>query len=167
MKILFLDVDGVLNSNDSFKENHAAWKATGTEIRGPMFSWPLGHLDESAIHHLNRIVEETQCKIVVSSSWRKLCTIEELAAALVMRGFQFRNHIISETPSSNHGVRGREIQTWMDSNTLPIESFVILDDDSDMEHLSPYHVHVDGLHGLQNEIGDEVVRRLNGVEYGE
>jgi len=165
MKILFLDIDGVLNSNDSFTENHAAWKATGTKQRGPEFSWPLGQLDRKAIHQLNRVVLATECKIVISSSWRKLCTIEQLGEWLTVKGFGFRSSLISSTPTSNHGIRGKEIQSWMDSNDSPIESFVILDDDSDMEHLLPYHVHVDMMHGMGGETADEVIRRLNGTSH--
>ncbi|NJO18711.1 MAG: hypothetical protein HC877_24225 [Thioploca sp.] len=52
-KILFLDVDGVLNDAKSRKENNDAMH--------PIY-----------VRNLERILKETDCYIVVSSSWRVL-----------------------------------------------------------------------------------------------
>lgn len=52
IKILFLDVDGVLNTYDTKKES----ETTG--------------INKSICERLGKIIEETQCKIVLSSTWR-------------------------------------------------------------------------------------------------
>ena len=56
-KVLFLDIDGVLNSSkffDSLNDEDASWK----------------EIDEEAVKMLQRIKEETDCKVVMTSSWR-------------------------------------------------------------------------------------------------
>ena len=53
MKVLFLDIDGVINR---FKFNSD----------GDLDNT----LDEDCIEQLRRIVEETKCSIVISSTWK-------------------------------------------------------------------------------------------------
>lgn len=55
MKVLFLDVDGVLNSHTH----------RGQERPGSMMGMAQEHVDELA-----RVVRDTRCQIVVSSTWR-------------------------------------------------------------------------------------------------
>ena len=66
-KYLFLDVDGVLNSVSWYREewnkNHA---------------YPQGDFDPKCVELVNRIVEETGCKVVVSSSWRTESNLQSI-----------------------------------------------------------------------------------------
>ena len=61
MKVIFLDIDGVLNSETFSKDNHKVYLATG-EIKPDV--------DEKAVQRLVTIIKETNAKIVLSSSWR-------------------------------------------------------------------------------------------------
>ena len=122
MKVIFLDIDGVLVNRKSLME------ASGIHAKG----------DESCVAALNRIIGETDANIVVSSTWR---TFGPMKMKDFLHGWGVRARIIDCTPdlSRQEGklyiakVRGDEIQAWLDSYTrYPVESFVILDDDTDM-----------------------------------
>lgn len=146
MKILFLDIDGVLNS--------ARWLHDK-----PRKTWPFEHIDPAAVQLLNRIVEQTGCKIVISSSWRVLTPFRSLGMVLACRGFEFASHIIDQTPRHGFDNRGMEIQAWLNTR-FDVAQFVIVDDDSDMAHLMPHLVKtswqtgMDGIHAL------EIISRL-------
>jgi len=101
--------------------------------------YKLTMLDDRAIANLNRIVEETGCKIVLSSSWRCLWNPKEndkILEALKLKGFKYDFYgLTPRIPQKDFGQeRGIEIQSWIDKEleNNEIESFVILDDDNDM-----------------------------------
>ena len=152
MKIIFLDVDGVLNFSE-------CW--TRPENKGKCGKiW-----DNECVAQLNRIVKETGAKIVVSSSWRILK--EHYNAVLNEMGIE--GEILGKTPTrlpvtNINGVRrGDEIQSWMDTQDIePIEKFVILDDDSDMCHLKEYLVQSDFMDkGLTKDLADKAIEMLS------
>ena len=77
MKVLFLDIDGVLNSQNWFgyrlycsKNNIYDRILNFTDINDDYINHMLSMIDDRAIVNLNRIIEETGCKVVLSSSWR-------------------------------------------------------------------------------------------------
>ena len=61
MKVIFLDIDGVLNYMDFWYKRRLEFEKTGKF--GPSF-------DEEKIKILSEIVSETGAKIVLSSTWR-------------------------------------------------------------------------------------------------
>ena len=139
MKVVFLDFDGVLNS--------------GEFAASPRNDNPGGllGLDWKAIARLNRLILLTGAKVVVSSTWRLDDDVPGLRALLGEAGFD--GEVIGMTPSLN-GPRGLEIQAWLDSAPLfgvDVEQFVIVDDDSDMEHLGDRLVKTTFQDGLQDE----------------
>lgn len=112
MKILFLDIDGVLNSASVLHQ-----KGRGDAIC------------EKMVARVNQIIEATGCKIVISSTWRLLHKIDQLKQILITYGLL--DVIIDYTPHFEYQrIRGDEIQAWLDKN--PVNKFVILDDNSDM-----------------------------------
>lgn len=60
-----------------------------------------------------------------------------------------------------YGKRGEEIQNWINSFDQVIEKFVILDDDSDMEHLLPYLIKTSYEFGLTDKETDLLIKNLN------
>jgi hypothetical protein len=114
VKVIFLDFDGVLNNRK--------WLSRGGS---------RDDVDPESVRLLNWLVDATQAKVVVSSTWRILHTIEELRDTLDRAGFL--GEIIGVTPGGG-GTRGPQIQQWIDDNAF-VGPFVILDDDSDMLHL--------------------------------
>ena len=160
MKVIFLDIDGVLNSHRFYKERKAnGWKRTED----------ADEICPKHVQQFNRILDATGAKVVLSSTWRKFHELPEMVGILKSRGCKLAQ-FIGRTPDGETKMesglwsscrRGVEIQQWLDSNP-GVERFVILDDDSDMEHLLPYLVRCDGMTGLTDAEADEVIKRLNG-----
>jgi hypothetical protein len=166
MKILFLDFDGVLNSGNSFHDNHQERlkaQAAGENPADIMrkHSHPLGHLSTPHLERLNRIIEQTGAKIVVSSVWRSN-GIELLGGWMTQKGFKYRDSLIDITGNlgSSYG-RGYEIQDWLNNHT-DTTRFVILDDDWDMHHLMPYLIATSHMDGLEDSHVDLAIAMLNG-----
>lgn len=146
MKVIFLDFDGVLHNRESI-------------IHG---SGLASHAHPECVAALNRIVEETGAKIVVSSMWRMGCNVSELREMLGEWGFE--GEIIGKTPFNNWGLRGYEIQDWLNKwQDESVDNFVILDDDSDMAHLKPKLVQSTFTWGLTEQLADIAIAKLNGT----
>lgn len=131
MRIIFLDIDGVLNSWST------VYKITTKKLQ-----------------LLNDLIEQTGAKIVISSSWRIGSNdVKEFLDKNFAKNRNFRldnpnqelidnifykNTIgLTDTFGPN---RGAEIKRWLDIYCDDVESYVIFDDDTDMldeqlEHL--------------------------------
>jgi len=166
MKVLFLDIDGVMNSGRHFRDTHderlEMAKERNLSKEELMFRHKMGKLDRVSIGYLNKIVEGTGCKIVISSTWRKFTPIDEIREMLSIKGFKYSEFIIGVTEDFNlSGSRGYEVHNWMNEFEGEIESFVILDDDGDMWHLLPWHVRTDGEDGLNEASCELCIKLLN------
>ena len=162
MKVLFLDIDGVLNSENWFayriycvKNNMVNILMNFVDTDDRNIKHKLTMLDDRAIANLNRIIEETGCKVVLSSSWRSSIESENIFTQNLLKLKGFKYEFYDVTPRlwfSDFSIRrGEEIKFWLDkeSEKHEIESFVILDDDSDMlpEQMNNL-IHIDGQVGL-------------------
>lgn len=158
-RFLFLDFDGVLNSEDFIKRQ--AEKELIAQRRRPTDA-----IDPRAIEYLNAIIAYTGAKVVISSTWRKLYRQQQLERLLNVLGF--RGEVVGTTPrfwrdaDGKRLWRGDEIQAWLLDNTTKADnaSIVILDDDSDMVHLTPWLVQTRYEHGLTLEQAEEAIRIL-------
>jgi hypothetical protein len=130
-RIVFLDIDGVLNNRRS----------------------RLGGIDPVHVEHLNTLVARTGAKVVISSTWRmagRTAVAEDLATA------GFRGKVIGVTPDLTRRAqglwtapeRGTEIQEWLRQPSRTPHTIVILDDEADMGSLLPFLVQTDPLDGL-------------------
>lgn len=156
MKVIFLDIDGVLNSEDWFRqrENKFGKQLSEYEL--------MSHdLCKKNILLLNDITNTTHAKIVISSTWRKLNPLDYLRKLLHNNGVT--GEIIDYTPVlSGEYSRGYEIQKWLDTHSnLKIESFVILDDDSLMHPIEYALVRTTWKHGLQFSHVQKCIEILN------
>jgi len=109
MKVIFLGVDGVLNS-----------KGTST-------------LDETYINRLKQIINETGAKVVLASSWKNMIYYPDmyddsekiqLDELMSKHGIEF----IGLLPDLSEDKRDIEVLEWMSNKRDKIESFVIIDD---------------------------------------
>lgn len=147
MKIIFLDIDGVLNSNAFLATNPGCMDRGG--------GWET-QLDPFAVAKLSSLLDCTGAKLVLSSTWRKdPIGLGVTQRALMARGLESRFlPFLGATPSlwrTEDGkvlCRGDEIQAWLDASPILVERFVILDDSEDMGHLMDRLVRVDGGVGL-------------------
>ena len=175
MKVLFLDIDGVLNSENWFgyrlyciKNNMFNEVINFVNTNDECIKHKLSMIDDRAIANLNRIVEETGCKVVLSSSWRSCVEAENIFTQDLLKLKGFKYELYDVTPRlwfNDFSIRrGEEIKLWLDkeSEKNEIESFVILDDDSDMlpEQMNNF-IHVDGQVGLTNKDVFTAIEILN------
>lgn len=112
MKVLFLDWDGVGN-------NH---KTSVTTVDDMMVM-----ADPFCTFLINRIVDRTECEVVLSSSWRhsKNWRKEMKAQGLV---FNF----LDRTPLEGSSIeRGKQIKVWLDAHP-EVTKYAIVDDYNDM-----------------------------------
>lgn len=152
MKIVFLDMDGVLNSHAYMSERAKIGKwdegEPGFNLKDPK-RW-VHMIDPKGIARLNRILKETDAKIVISSSWRhahphRTGRMQKILDLAGMQG----GHVIDETPVMP-GPRAHEISSWLAANA-GAKRFVILDDGASAgEGLAKWFVHTDLSHGLQD-----------------
>lgn len=133
MNILFLDIDGVLNSGRTF----AAFGAYPLSVRGAdrrMF-------DEVAISLVRGVVRAAGAKIILSSAWRLTEDLQEMADGLDLP-------IIGKTPHIPEACRGAEIDDWMRLNP-GVERYAILEDlETMLPHQEPYVVRTSPQDGL-------------------
>lgn len=185
MRVLFLDIDGVLNS-------HLYWERTKENPDLNVREHYSTLLDSDALALLNGIVEKTGAVIVISSSWRGAHTLGAIQRMFKQRGFQYSECIIGATIDSggyrtpaleeamkayeddsdppfwygraldweNVRLRGNDIQVWLDQVGTAVTQFAIVDDDCDMAHLSHRHVRTTYEHGLLPEHCDQLVALL-------
>lgn len=111
MKVIFLDIDGVLNS-DEYIEKTQRLNIEGIEK----------DVDKEKIKLLKKAIAETGAKIVLSSSWRYTKNGGYLKQLLGEYGI-----FTDSTPFVNHE-RGKEIKQWLTKHP-EIDDFVILDDE--------------------------------------
>lgn len=132
INVIFLDIDGVLNSEEFIDRREAEARAAGAGT--PTFRRLVAReesIDAACVVRLNRLIAETQSKVVISSSWRTLVDPPELLRILTKHGFV--GEIIGETPDlpndpeyikrmaekngGTYGIeridRGHEIAEWM------------------------------------------------------
>ena len=154
MKLLFLDIDGVLNSADYI---HSLDKD----------STPIIDIDYNTLPLLKEVLDKTGAKIVLSSSWRLFDKHKTnyLIPALQSIGYE----IFSETPDSKSGNRGLEILdelTYLKKyRELEITGYAVLDDEvSDILTIIPKAniVKTSWQHGLQQQHVTKLIKILNG-----
>lgn len=109
MKVLFLDVDGVLNHAEA--------------------DWSGGYqaLDPACVERVRGVCDRTGARIVVSSTWRG----SQSGMALLLGAFGER--IIGVTPFIRITPRHAEVGAWITQHSaIPLEC-VAVDDDGDVE----------------------------------
>lgn len=136
MKVLFLDVDGVLNT---FKSG-GIYTLTRTKLR-----------------LLQQIVEETGCEIVLSSTWRK----DTEAFKILNKKLAYRGLKISGVTPVLYEPRGLEIASWLNDNP-GVTKYAIVDDSSDMlDSQLRNFFQTDGDYGLTKTVTYRIIHHLN------
>lgn len=156
MKIIFLDIDGVLNGYNK-------WTSRIVRISRLLHIKPkyirriinVFEIKERYVRRLSKIISSTGAKVVMSSSWRFVYwnipykDMWKDQRRLYDLLHKYNIEIIDITPSSKTGIREEEINEWLDTTDINIESFVILDDES---------------YDLQSFVGKQLVKTSNVIE---
>jgi len=114
-KIIFLDIDGVMNS---------------VNTRPPDPRGLVDFLDPRNVSVLNAIVQATGAVVVVSSSWRLSMSFAALQASFAAAGCVAE--LIDVTPEIDGRRRVLEVVAWLERQAEPPAQFVVLDDEFDM-----------------------------------
>lgn len=147
MKVLFLDIDGVCNSATYMLaiKKKSFWLDT----------------DPEAVKLVRRIIKETDCKVVLSSTWR----LYEKAREAVRRDVcRYIDTTIDMQRGSKRGIvpRGEEVQEWL-SRHHEVSQYAIIDDDADfLPHQWLFKTTWEK--GLTPEIAEAVICHLNACD---
>ena len=152
MKVVFLDIDGVLNSYQYLSR-------TSMEDAGI-----YNELDPQKVNLLQKLVVQTGASIVLSSSWRESfeCVKPlDAVARNLLEALKEHGLLISSMTPLLTGKRDEEIRQWLTCHT-EVELFVILDDeDYDWKELRSNWVETSYYVGLTEENVREAVKILN------
>lgn len=133
MKVLFLDVDGVINSSST----------TGFKDLYP--------IDPYMAFLVGKIQLDTDCEVVLSSSWRHHPDGVAVVEKRVVK-------VLDKTPHVD-GIRGDEVNAWLAEHP-EVVCYAILDDDSDFYPDQPLFKTTFGT-GLTEDIARQVTEYLN------
>lgn len=164
--IIFLDIDGVLNCQILFEERNK--KQLTKDVKSSKISrneFYSKQLCSERIEWLNQLCVDTKSKVVISSTWRKNKTLEQMQEILKASGAAFS--IIGMTPNLQT-FRGVEIYRWikehLDTPVHAFKRYAIIDDNSDMLLWQANHLFLtDGYSGLTPNMCHRIKRFLQSV----
>lgn len=168
--IIFLDIDGVLNCEQFYHEDHhQKMKREMTNNPKDEDIFNRAQICPIRLGYVNDLCKETNSKVVVSSTWRGGLSIEELQRLFDICGGTFE--VIGKTPHVDCRVRGVEIKKWLEKNINEEEygclyfdfyRYVIIDDDSDMLlNQGPHFFQTDQFTGITPNLCYKIKRFLN------
>jgi hypothetical protein len=145
MNIIFLDVDGVINSINRLIE---VYNETHRPHSG--YEYPF---DEKCLENLKMIVDETDSYIVVTSTWRKRLK-GKMVLMSKLKEYGLDKRVIGFTPIL--GRREDEINSFLSKLDKPYK-YVIIDDDL---VLDDNFVKVSTQTGLTSEDAKTAIKKL-------
>lgn len=173
-KLVFLDFDGVLNNSEfaahQYKNDESAQDSMGLDL-----------FDPKAIECMNRIIDATEAKIVVTSSWRYL-GLAKLQKLWKERGLHGEIigmtslHVVDELilekgtewleRETNGSPRSEEIAHWLKTYDINATyginaNYVILDDLPMPKELQVHAIQVNPRFGLTDQHVKQAIKILN------
>lgn len=170
-RVLFLDVDGVLNSVTYYEahEDRLSPMLEEAEYVGDM-EHPGCMIDPDAVARLNRIVNVVSPEIVLHSNWRKSFRLERFNELLEDRGFEGQVDQLAEVPDDpgydNRTAEGRTREVVDLIRSIKPDEGVVLDDlDLTLnQHDLPGRVNfvwINSQVGLTDEKAGEVIAKFD------
>lgn len=118
MKVIFLDVDGVLNNPRTKTRTRDGWR----------------FVDDYLVERLAQIVRATQAKVVLSSSWREGWDDNEIYFQDLRRKLVSYNILLQDRTGKWRKTRAQEIMEYLAQHP-EITNYVILDDVPDFSSI--------------------------------
>lgn len=143
-KVMFLDIDGVCNSEESLQRQYA--RLGRSQMLG---------IDPYMAFLVAKIQLDTGCEVVLSSTWR---LNEQSRKEVREQVLEFDD----VTRDLGGRPRGEEIQEWLDRNPT-VDRYAIIDDDMDMlVGQAENFFRTRWKEGITPEIANAVTDHLNG-----
>lgn len=168
-KIIFLDFDGVLNTEhyqNYLMYERKPWK----DKHGALF-------DPEAVRQLKRIVDVTKADIVIESSWKYLGLVAmremwkerdlpgnliDITDSSISDNWLLTANLDDIDPAMGH-CKGMEIASWLADNTKNDVNYVIIDDEYVcLESQTPHFILTNPYDGITPELADRVIKIFNG-----
>ena len=151
-KIIFLDFDGVLNTE---------YYQGLLQFQGKQWQDQYGaFFDPRAVRQLKRVIDTTGADIVVESSWKYL-GLEAMQELWRVRDLPGR--VIDITPSlTGNASKGEEIAAWLSEYAMPDARYVIIDDEYVvLDTQIPYFIWTNPYEGLTEEQANRAISILH------
>ena len=135
--ILFLDFDGVINNSDLSQEDDHL-----------LIPFDFNQYNPNLVKNIKTIIHEYNFKLVISSTWRKDYSIQEMnyilndvlkleCEILDYTTKEFLDKDYKDRIEWTHGEksidRGLQITKWLSEEKYDIDFYVVIDDDYDAE----------------------------------
>jgi hypothetical protein len=169
MRIVFLDIDGVLNNQLWAQEIGGYGHGTSRDGEPTVKSLKW---DPNAVAALRKAIDATGAKIVISSSWRGYGkeAVRKWQEMFAVYGWP-EAPVIGETPDLTRQLgksdiyvsvkRGQEVEAWLAGHPEPVEAFVCVDDDQDFLEGQPL-AGIDNRYGMQWHDANRIINILLG-----
>ncbi len=167
-KIIFLDFDGVLNTEYHQRQLQHEGKV-----------WQDKHsacFDPKTVEQLQTIVDMTHADIVIESSWKYLGLeamqemwqerqlpgrVIDITPSVISDSMLLSANLAQTSPSALH-CKGAEIASWLYDNDMKNASYVIIDDEYViLESQLPHFILTNPYDGLTEELAMRVINVLN------
>ena len=164
MKVIFLDIDGVLNTG---------WWYTQMDKNTPKDKYGYA-FDPNSVANLKKIIDETGADIVISSSWKSF-GLSELEEMWQDRGLPGK--LIGITPNSvsdemllnadlDHmelfSIRGMENKEWLTKHGKRVSQYAIIDDMNNMlPDQQPYFIQTNSEVGITDEDAERAIEIIS------
>jgi hypothetical protein len=144
MNIVFLDIDGVLNNSlhSKLSDHHHGFE-----------------FDPMCISNVIEILDITESKLVITSTWR----IDETVTSLndkVLKHYGLDKYVVAFTPVLTEQIRGNEVELYLKTTELNVTNYIILDDDKDMGNHLHRLVRTNPRRGLDKGNKNEAIKLL-------
>jgi hypothetical protein len=161
-KILFLDIDGVLNTESFLNKN---WQ--GRAVKDYSI-----YIQSELVSELNRIFESVpDLKVVIHSHWGLAVKESKILKALMDKGFLYKSRYLGLTPKKMSSSKFHEIGWWLDDEPESLEYLILDDEEISFEHICKVrpkqrqtHHKLDNTQGLTHQRADAVISWFNDHE---
>lgn len=160
MKVIFLDVDGVLNADSDFIYHSGKYKGE-PKSRGPhvgnLFTGRYRGIDNKKVKRLAQIVSETGAVLVLVSTWKEFYEKYQttgrnvygryLSQKLAQAGLKIYSTTLKEEQSEKrtgwapHYMRGLGIEHWLENHKDSVTKWIAIDDE-EWDYLPNQHDHI-------------------------
>ena len=124
MRILFLDIDGVLNTQKYLKEVWDKKKRDHVDLDDldSLANHKMLDIDMNKLKLLKEIVDECDLSVVITSSWKRLTVYPLVEKRLIELGIPVVGVTIDNMDNRGHGIKNY-------IKKYNIKEYIILDDD--------------------------------------